>query len=101
MWSLGCTQSLLKTMWENKKLPITSNLSFSHSVFYPCGELCTIFIKLKIVVCKVFDFGRVKFVVWERVNSVPDDELSAMFKMKAFADDKLNVNQNKHLSFTG
>ena len=30
-----------------------------HSVFYPFGELSAIFIKFKIVVCKLFQFGRV------------------------------------------
>ena len=39
-------------------MPITSNFSFSHSVFYPVGELSTIFIKYEIVVCKLFQFGR-------------------------------------------
>ena len=29
--------SLLKTLWEKEKLLVTSNFSFSHSVFYPFG----------------------------------------------------------------
>ena len=29
-----CSTSLLKTLWEKKKLLVTSNFSFSHSVFY-------------------------------------------------------------------
>ena len=29
--------SLLKTLWEKEKLLVTSNFSFSHSVFYPSG----------------------------------------------------------------
>ena len=29
--------SLLKTLWEKEKLLITSNFSFSHSVFYLFG----------------------------------------------------------------
>ena len=29
--------SLLKTPWEKEKLLVTSNFSFSHSVFYPLG----------------------------------------------------------------
>ena len=29
--------SLLKTLWEKEKLFVTSNFSFSHSVFYPSG----------------------------------------------------------------
>ena len=29
--------SILKTLWEKEKLLVTSNFSFSHSVFYPFG----------------------------------------------------------------
>ena len=56
-----CSTSLLKTLWEKEKLLVTSNnfFSFSHIVFYPFRELSTIFIKFKIVVCKLFEFGRV------------------------------------------
>ena len=35
------------------------NFSFTHSVFYPFRELSAIFIKFKIVVCKLFQFGPV------------------------------------------
>ena len=31
-----------------------SNFSFSHSAFYPFGELSTVLIKFEIVVCKLF-----------------------------------------------
>ena len=55
-----CRTSLLKTLWEKEKLLVTSNFSFSHSVLYPSGELSAIFLKFKIVVCKLFQFGRVK-----------------------------------------
>ena len=51
--------SLLKTLWEKEKLLVTSNFSFSHSVFYPSKELSAIFIKFEIIVCKLFQFGRV------------------------------------------
>ena len=54
-----CSTGLLKTLWEKEKLLVTSNFSFSHSVFYPFGELSAIFIKFEIVVCKLFQFGRV------------------------------------------
>ena len=30
-----CSTGLLKTLWEKEKLLVTSNFSFSHSVFYP------------------------------------------------------------------
>ena len=46
-------------MWEKEKLLVTSEFSFSYSVFYPNGEIPVIFIKLKIVICKLFQFGRV------------------------------------------
>ena len=52
-------QSLLKTLWEKEKLLVTSNFSFSQSVFYPSKELSAIFIKFEIVVCKRFQFGQV------------------------------------------
>ena len=54
-----CCASLLKTLWEKEKLLVTINFSFTHSVFFPFGELSAIFIKFKIVVCKLFQFGRV------------------------------------------
>ena len=54
-----CSGSLLKTLWEKEKLFVASNFSFSHIVFYPLGELFAIFIELEIVVCKLFQFGRV------------------------------------------
>ena len=47
-------KSLLKTLWEKEKLLVKSNFSFSHSVFYPLGQLTAILINLTIVVCKVF-----------------------------------------------
>ena len=46
-----CSTSLMKTLWEREKLLVTSNFSFSHSVFYPYGELSANLIKLEIVVC--------------------------------------------------
>ena len=48
----------LKTLWEKEKLLVTSNFSFSHSVFYPLGKRPTIWIKVEIVVCKLFQFKK-------------------------------------------
>ena len=57
--------SLMKTLWEKEKLLVTSNFSFSHSVFYPFGKLSAIFVKFEIVVCKLFQFRKsLKFVAW-------------------------------------
>ena len=59
-WFLrGCSASFLKTLWEKEKLLETSNFSFSHSVFYLFEILSSIFIKFEIVVCKLFQFGKV------------------------------------------
>ena len=54
-----CSTSLLKTQCEKEKLLVTSNFSFSHSVFHSFGEPSAIFVKFEIVVCKLFQFGRV------------------------------------------
>ena len=50
---------LLKTLWEKEKLLMMSNFSSSHSNFYLFSELSAIFIKFKIVVCKLSQFGSV------------------------------------------
>ena len=55
-----CSTSLLKTLWLMEKLLVTSNFSFSNSVFYPFVELSAVFIQFEIVVCKLFQFERVQ-----------------------------------------
>ena len=55
--------SAVLVFWKHRKkekLLVTSNFSFSLSVFYLFGEFSVIFIKFKIVVCWPFEFGRVK-----------------------------------------
>ena len=59
---VSVVQVLWKTKWEKEKLLVTSNFSFSHGVFCPFGELSTVSIKLKIVVCKFFQFETVKIL---------------------------------------
>ena len=56
--------SLLKTLCEKEKLLVTSNFSFSHSVFFSFGELSAIIIKFKIVVCKLLKFKRVPILMF-------------------------------------
>ena len=52
-WFLrDCSTSLLKTLWEKEKLLVTSNFSFSHSIFYPNKGVSAIFTKFKIFVWK-------------------------------------------------
>ena len=65
-----CCTSLLKTLWDKEKLLITSNFSFSHSVFYSFRVLSAIFIKFEIVVCKLFQLGRVQKLLFGKGLSV-------------------------------
>ena len=52
--------SLLKTLWDRKKLLVTSNFFFSHRVSYPFVEISAFFVKFEIVVCKLLQFGPVQ-----------------------------------------
>ena len=52
--------SLFKTLWEKEILLVMSKFSFTHRVFYPFRELSGIFIKFKIVICRLFQFGPVQ-----------------------------------------
>ena len=89
-----------------------SNFSFSYDVFYSFGEPSAIFIKFKIVVCQCFEIGKVKSVVLERVKlifpipalsrylkikyeitSLTNNKILDVIKLKALADDKINVAQ--------
>ena len=62
---LVCSTSLFKTLREKEKLLVTSNFSFSHSVFNRFGELSAIFKKFESVICKHSVPKSLKFVVWE------------------------------------
>ena len=55
-------QIFWKKPWEKKRncLLRRGNFSFFHGVFYPLREFSAIFITFEIVVCKLFQFGRVK-----------------------------------------
>ena len=62
-----CSTSLLKTLWEKEKLLVTSNFSFSQSVFCHFRKLSTIFINFKIVIWKLIQFGRVQNLSFGKV----------------------------------
>ena len=55
-----CSRSRLKTLWEKEKLLVTSNFYYSHSVFCPFRKVSAMLIKFEVVVCKLFQFGRVQ-----------------------------------------
>ena len=60
----SCRTSLLKTLWEKEKLLLSSNFSFSHSIFYLFGELSSISVKYEIVDRNFFQFGRVQSLLF-------------------------------------
>ena len=64
-----CSTCLLKTLWEKEKLLVTSNFSFSHSVFYLYEELFFHFRQIwncRLQTLSVWKSR--KFVIWERVK---------------------------------
>ena len=64
-----CSTSLMKTLWEKEKLLVTSNFSFSHSVFYPFLRTFCHFHRIKKCHLQTFSVWKSpKFVVWERVK---------------------------------
>ena len=70
-------QDFWKTLQEKEKLLVTRKFSFSHRVFCLLQELFSISINFEIVLCKLFQFGSLKFPVSQRVKSVKRNILSA------------------------
>ena len=63
-------KTFLKTLWEKEKMLVTSIFSFFFIMFLlKEGQLC----------------------IWTRFNSLPNNIVLAWSKLKAFADNKLNV----------
>ena len=56
------SKNLLKTLWEKEKLLVTSNFSFSHSVFYPLRELSVISSNLKLSSANSFNLEESKML---------------------------------------
>ena len=79
----------VETLWKKEKLPVTSNFSFSHSVFKRlvspgrqkvllCGNgLC------RSISCNHSNLSNMSFV-----NSLPNNKILDWFKLKTFADYK-------------
>ena len=57
---LVCCASLLKTLWEKEKLLVTSNFSFSHSVFCPIENFLSFSSNLKLSSANSFSLERSK-----------------------------------------
>ena len=63
-----CSTSILKTRWEEEKLLVMSNFSFSNSVFYPRAVYHLHEIK-NCLLQTLSGCKSLKFVFWERANS--------------------------------
>ena len=64
-----CSASLLETLWENEKLLVISNFSFSYSVFYSFWRTFCHFHQIQNLQT-LSVWRRLKFVVGEGVNVV-------------------------------
>ena len=53
---VAAVQVFWKNSWKRRNCFVTSNFSFTHSVFQPFGQLLAMFIKFQIFVCKHFYF---------------------------------------------
>ena len=74
-----CRTGLLKTLWEKEKLLVTSNFSFSRSVFYLFGELSANFLSLKLSSAKAFFLEESKICLLGRVEKKKGFVLSISF----------------------
>ena len=77
-------------MWEKEKMLATSISSFSHNVFYPLKNK----IKNNIQFNKHIYFVVCKWFQCSGLNSLPKDKILDWSKLKAYADDKINTNEN-------
>ena len=70
---------------------ITSNFSFSHSVFW---ELSAIFIKFEIVICKLIQFGIILNVSFGRGLTVPQMTNFRLFQTQTIGNDHFKLDEN-------
>ena len=67
------TASLSKTLWEKEKLLLTNNISVSHHVVWGTG--CHLYQDGNCRLQTLSVRKRLKFDIWERVNSVPNNKI--------------------------
>ena len=79
-----CSTCLLKTLWEKEKLLVTSNFSFSHSVFYTFVSFCHFHQLWNCRLLTLSVWKSPKFVVWERVKRIFQHSSTVVFWMEYF-----------------
>ena len=68
---VSALQAFLKHSGKRRNCSYRAISPFSRSIFNPFEELPSIVITFEIVICRLFQFGRVlKFVIWERVKGI-------------------------------
>ena len=91
---------LLKTLWEKEKLLVTSNLSFSHSVFYPFGELSSFSSNLKLSSAHTLSVWKhLTFVVLERVKELQAIRMKHLFTCYSITRNVCTRNNVDHERF--
>ena len=101
-----CSRSLLKTLWEKGEIARNEQFLLFPWYFLPIWRTFCYFNQLRDCRLQILSVWKsVKFFVWERVkaialnlycsipniNSIPNDKILDMTKLRAFADNKLNV----------
>ena len=72
-----CSNIILKTLREKEKLLVTSNFSFSRSVFHPFRELSAIFHRIQSCRLQTLSVWKIlKFVVLERIKVIMSIDLA-------------------------
>ena len=83
----------LKHSGKKDNLLIISSFSFSHSVFYPMRIFLYLH-EIKNCCLQTFSFWeRLKFIIWKRVNFLPNDKGFDWTKLEVYTDKNLNVAQ--------
>ena len=76
-----CFTRLLKTLCKKEKLLVTSNFSFSLSIFYPFMiTFCHFHYNLELLSANSFSLEASKICRWERVNSLQLDKVLDLSK---------------------
>ena len=71
---------------------VTSNFSFSHSIFYPLENFSPFPTNVKVSSATLLIWESLKFIIWERVKTKRQNLDNS--KSRALKDDKINVNEN-------
>ena len=89
-------------MWVKEKMRVASIFFFSHNVFNPIKDKkkITILVNFILWYANVFNLDQIRILLFGKdlhCNSLPNNNILDWTKLKAFADDKLNLTKNLKL----